>query len=683
MKTNLRKVSGFSAEAADKLLSSGITVEQATALGMYDVGNAATLDPAFDGAPALVLPYYNADKKLMKAHPAWPEFYRIRYLSSGFGFGDMTEGKKPRYSQPANTGVCAYLPLCTDWKAIQKDYREPVCITEGELKAAKACLEGFPTIGLGGVYNFRAAKRGMFWLPELEAFDWARRRTIICYDSDYASKPDICGAINVLAEELQERGALVELATLPDVYDDDRKTGLDDFLVARDADALVKVLAAADPLAMSTTLWRMNDQIVYIEDPGFIVDQKTRQKITPNAFTQHSAYSTANTPERKVRPDGQVSFVKASAAPIWMKWPLRRSASKLTYRPGQPLFCEGEFNQWKGWGCEPKKGDVKPWLELIKFIFEGADKEAIEWFLDWCAYPLQKPGSKLFSAVVVHGRMTGTGKTLIGYTLAKIYGGNFTKIKNEDLKDTWWAENRQFVLGDEISGSDKRSESDALKAMITQEEVNINIKYVPQFTIPDCVNYYFTSNHADAFFLEDEDRRYFVHEVTARAPLPQAFYSAYEAWKEGDGPAALFHWLLQRDLSKFNPKAPAYRTAARERMAVQSKSDLGLWCYELMSNPDAKLRVGQMRHTRDLFTSTELLAMYNSQTDHQGKPVTVNGMSRTLGQAGAVQVYSGSPITLPDGTQGRYFAIRNTAQWAGCKNTKELIRNIQKPPVRS
>jgi hypothetical protein len=27
------------------------------------------------------------------------------------------------------------------------------------------------------------------------------------------------------------------------------------------------------------------------------------------------------------------------------------------------------------------------------------------------------------------------------------------------------------------------------------------------------VNYYLTSNHADALFLEDEDRRFFVHEV--------------------------------------------------------------------------------------------------------------------------------------------------------------------------
>jgi hypothetical protein len=71
-------------------------------------------------------------------------------------------------------------------------------------------------------------------LPELEAFVWARRKVTICYDSDYTDNPMICTAINALAEELQERGALVHVATLPNVYEDEnRKTGLDDFLVEK------------------------------------------------------------------------------------------------------------------------------------------------------------------------------------------------------------------------------------------------------------------------------------------------------------------------------------------------------------------------------------------------------------------------------------------------------------------
>ena len=688
MNARLRKVEGLNGSSIDKLEESGITEAEALSLGMYSVANASLLSANFEAQPALVIPYYNAERKPMRAHPAWPDFYRMRYLkeSNVKGFGDLTEGKKQRYTQPPNTGVCAYLPLCTDWAAIQDAASEPVLITEGELKAAKACLDGFPTIGLGGVYNFRSSKAGIFWLPELEAFKWARRKVTIVYDSDYSEKPDICAAINVLAEELQARGAMVELASLPDVYQDDRKTGLDDLLVARGDAGLLEALSQSEPLALSTKLWRMNDELVYVADPGFIMVRSTGQKLTPSNFTAHSIWSTHDTPERKVKPDGSISYQKAPAAPAWVKWPLRQTVNKLTYRPGEDEFCTDDkghlqYNQWRGWGVQPAKGDVKPWLDLIKFIFEGAEKDAVEWFLDWCAYPLQYPGTKLFSAVLVWGRLTGTGKTLLAYTLKRIYGANFIKIKNEDLKNTWWLENKQFILGDEISSNDKRSESDALKTMVTQEEVNINVKYVPQFSVPDVANYYFSSNHSEALFMEDEDRRIFVHEVQQQSALPDDFYQAYDKWKDSDaGAGALFHWLLQRDLSKFNPKAKAYRTAARQRMIMQGKSDLGTWVAELREFPAAKLTVGHMRHTKDLFTSHELLNMYAAEHDSAGK-VTANGMSRALAAAGFNQVYNGNPIAV-NGKGGRYFAVRNMDHWAKCKSMKDIIKNISQSPVR-
>lgn len=682
------KTPTFGDAAIRKLESSGLTPEQAASLGMYTVPNAATLDEQFEIQPALVIPYYGLKGERLRAHSAWPDFYRIRYLGEArHDFNAAAGAKESRYTQPRDTGVCAYYPSVVDWAQIAADPTEPLLITEGELKAAKATTEGFPTIGLGGVYNFRQSRQGVFFLPELEVFVWARRKVTIVYDSDYTRNPLVCSAINTLAEELQERGAFVHVATLDNVYEDEkRKTGLDDYLVERGDDALVALLIKAEPLGMTKRLWQMNEEIVYVRDPGMVVDLRTSQKLDCGKFNTYSDWATQSTPERKVKGDGSVSIVKASAAPVWLRWPLRRVVDKLSYLPGYERFTEKDdltyLNQWKGWGCEPKKGDVKPWLDLIKFIFIDAEKAALEWFLDWCAYPIQFPGTKLFSAVIIHGRMTGTGKTLIGYTLAKIYGSNFIKIKSENLHDTWWAENRQLVLGDEISGSDKRSEADAMKAMITQEEININIKYIPQFSIPDCVNYYLTSNHADALYLEDEDRRFFVHEVTAAEPLPISFYNAYDKWKNSDGPSALMHWLMQRDLSTFNPKGPAFRTAARDRMVIANKSDLALWCYELRESPDDKLWFGQTRHVRDLFTSQELLAMYERDHERTTGKVTSNGMSRALAAAGFKQAYDGKPVKGPDKKQARYFIIRNLDRWNKVRDGKTLARHVALQPVR-
>lgn len=679
----VRKIEAFSALVSAKLESSGISEDQAHALGFYETKNAQTLDLSFDESPALVIPYFDASGRPMRPHPSWPDFYRIRYLKESVGFSDVGEKKPQRYSQPPNTGVCAYLPNCQDWKSIQENPREAILITEGELKAAKASLEGFPTIGLGGVYNFRQSSRGVFLLPELEAFTWPRRRVTIVYDSDYTEKADICAAINRLAEELQERGAIVSVADLPSIFDGDIKTGLDDFLVEKSDEALIKVLEDAEPLAMTAHLWQMNEELCYVANPGLIISTQDRTKMAASAFTGHSDWSTASVPERKVTPTGKVSHEKVPAAPVWLRWPLRNRVSRITYLPGAPTFVDGMYNQWEGWGVEPKKGDITPWKDLIKFLFEGAEPEFVEWFLDWCAYPLQYPGTKLFSAVVVHGVTTGTGKSLLGYTLGRIYGKNFTKLENKDLDSQFnsWAENRQFVLGDEISGSDKRKFSDQMKTIITQEEVSINVKMLPAYSVPDRINYYFSSNHADAFFLEDHDRRFAVHEVLQEEALPDEFYRVYDRWKDGDGPSHLFHHLLNRDVSKFNPKAKAFRTQARARMTMLGKSDTGIWCAELREDAAAKLKFGKMTYTRDLFTATELLKMYQAESS-TGDKVTANGLSRALAAAGFKQAAGGNPILGLDGKQGRYFIIRNHAKWMRVKSTRELAKHLASPPIR-
>lgn len=684
------RTGSFNDAAALKLESSGLSLDQASECGMYSVNNAMQLDEQFQMQPALVLPYYDINGKPLRSHKNWPEFYRIRYLGEQGGpkgFAEAAGAKASRYSQPANTGVCAYFPRLTDWKAIAADTKEPLIITEGELKAAKATAEGFPTIGLGGVYSFRSSKEGIFWLPELEAFDWARRKTIVVYDSDYAENPMICHAINALAMELEERGALVHVATLENVYDDEnRKTGLDDFLVEKGADAFVEALKQAEPLGISKRLWQMNKEVAYVRDPGMVVALRTAVKMDCSKFSAHSDWATASVPERRFTAKGDVSLEKVSAAPVWLKWPLRRAVDKLSYLPGEEQFVIKDdllyLNQWRGWGAKPSKGSVKPFLELVDYLFKDAEPEAKKWFLDWCAYPIQFPGTKLFSAVIVHGRMTGTGKTLIGYTLARIYGQNFIKIKSKDLYDTWWAENRQFVLGDEISGSDKRAEADMMKAMITQEEVNINIKYIPQFSIPDCVNYYLTSNHADALFLEDEDRRFFVHEVTG-GPLPEDFYLAYDKWLKKEGGAGyLMQWLMERDVSRFNPKAAALQTKARSRMIMTGKSDLATWLVELKENPSGKLRVGQMFHQRDLFTAKEILAMYEQEHEQSRGKVTSNGVSRALQAAGFKHAYDGDPLMGSDGKQGRYFIIRNGDRWRKVKDRKVLCKHVSLGPVK-
>lgn len=655
-----------------KLESSGLTSDDGAQLGMKGLLATETIAccTTFQPVRSLKIPYYDPAGSEESDWQNCPPFYRLRYLEDTPGFSQLTQ--KYRYVQPPNTLPVVYYPKLYDgWVELCQDPDQPLIITEGELKAAKACKEGFPTIALGGVWSFRSAQHGVSWLKSLEYIEWTRRNTYICFDSDLHINKNVQSAIREITNILLDLGAYTHLLMLPNPHDQ-KKTGIDDFFVlhGRPANKMFRDLVhAAEPYNAARQLFAINQERIYVENPGVVINLKTRAKMSPNAFREHGDVKRRYL-QQQLNPNGTVLTTTVQASKIWLEWPLRHDADCMTYKPGEdPEFTEHNisyYNLWNGWGCEPKKGDVHLFLELVDHIFDGVEKGGKEWFLKWCAWPIKYPGTKLFSSVVIHGVKHGTGKTLIGYTLGKIYGKNYTEIKQGDLHGNFneWAEGKQFVMGDDVTGSDKRQDNDMLKKLITQNELRVNAKYVPSYVVPDCINYYFTSNHPNAFFLEDDDRRFFIHEVTVR-PLPEDFYMDYGAWIDGLlGAPAVFHYLLNLDTDDFNPAAPAFKTAAKNRMIVSNQSDLGSWCRALVDNPNAILKIGDTILQRDLWTSKELLHFY----DPEGRTrVTANGLSRELSLVPVPQVCNGMQIRLKNGTKARYFPVRNIDKWIKTK----------------
>jgi len=110
------------------------------------------------------------------------------------------------------------------------------------------------------------------------------------------------------------------------------------------------------------------------------------------------------------------------------------------------------------------------------------------------------------TAVVFWSRVHGVGKGLVGETMCQLYGEqNYQEICTRDLYSQFndWCACRQFIMGTEICtgsarGERKRETADYVKSLITQPRIRVNTKFLPQYNVPDCGNYYFTSNHPDA-----------------------------------------------------------------------------------------------------------------------------------------------------------------------------------------
>lgn len=668
-----------------KLAESGLDEDDAESLGLELVSaeDTAAFGKNFIPCASMKFPYYDKlgleTSDIAQGEP----YFRVRYLGNYERVYQMIKGesaskKPPKYMQKSQTLPMAYFPRIgdIDWSDLAQDISQPVIITEGELKAAKATKEGFPTIGLGGVSSWRSVKHGIDLLDGLKDIQWARRYVYVVFDSDYKTNPAVCLELHKLAEYLDYLGAFVYIVTLPLTMEGhEGKVGLDDFLVKEsDANAkFMQLLKFAEPLGFARAMFNINNKYSYVKDPGIVVDVETGRKISIDSFKGH-VESASLYMKGTLSKDGNVKYQPVKAASGWIDWPLRRSADQMIYSPGNARSFDGNLNTWTGWGVEPIEGDVSPFTELLDHLFTDADPGARKWFEQWLAFPLQNPGVKMFSSAVIHGVFHGTGKSLLGYTVGEIYGKNFTEIAGSDLHASFneWAEGKQFIMGDDVTGSDKRADADYLKKLITQKELRVNVKYLPSYTVRDCINYFFTANHPDSFFLEDNDRRFFIHEVVV-GPLGNEFYQRYDAWLRGGGAKFVFHYLMNLDISDFEPFAPAFMTQAKQRMIENVRSDLGSWVRQLKTNADFVMDHALMKFPgRDLLTTQQILAMYDP--DRQGR-VTANGMGRELAKAGFRQAYEGRQIKLSDGSYNRYYVVRNHDKWihAGLAEIKEHL----------
>ncbi len=654
-----------------KLKEWGLTLDDAISLGWEEV------DPLqVEGLPQLRcirIPYYEPTDLSRRTRAInGQDFERFRVLPHKLAPPGATLAEDmPRYLQKPGTGCEAYYPPIIDWESVLVDTSIGVIVTEGEAKAAKACKEGFPTIGLGGVSSFRSIRNGIIFSRTLKDFNWRGRRVYIIYDSDIVTNINVVHAINSLALTLVDHGAIPYVCFIPQL--ENGKSGLDDFLIINGPNMLEQLLTNATPISAVESLIELNNRYVVIKNIAGIYDLENEKITSRNNFVS-VIESTSKCIRYKVNAGGKIVPEIISAAQEWLSWPMRSEATKLVYEPGKERYVNNALNIWPGWGCSPRVGDAKLFIELLDYMF-GSRQADKEWFLKWLAYPIQNPGTKLFTAAVLYSVEHGTGKSFLGQIIGKIYGKNYGEIQSADFRRDFnaWAENKQFILGDEITSSDKRVESDYLKRLITANELRVNKKYVEEFTIRDCINYMFTTNHPDAFFLEDTDRRFFIHEITERK-LSDTFFSELHNWVwEERGYEVVLEYLLNIDCTDFNPRSRAKETISKTIMFEAGLGDLASWVRSLIRDPSSKLMHNGFAVQKDIYTAKELLRIYDPMGQTK---VTSNGMTRELAKAGAAMLLRGDRVPTPEGNE-RVYAIRNAAQWQLAK-PHLIIEHINK-----
>lgn len=307
----------------------------------------------------------------------------------------------------------------------------------------------------------------------------------------------------------------------------------------------------------------------------------------------------------------------------------------------------------------------------------GGDKTFVEMFLNFCATMIQKPEQKINWIPVFISPCKGTGRGMLLQIITALLGkSNVGIITSGTLESTFHDALvfKQLIAIDEFRMfEDANKHLNVFKSYVTEPRIAANRKNRAQITVDNTANFIAFSNYESAIAIDRDERRYCVATCYEK-PKPDTYYQklARTFLPDYEGSVAgLLHMLRERDLSSFNPKAPAVETEARRVMIDQGMTPA----------QRAIMTAIEQRETifnKDLFTRAEFEQCIRDHQSpfHTGGSLfddfkfTAHSIARTLNAIGAVNL--GQKRV---GATGKLlvYAIRDTERWRAA--TESEIRD--------
>ncbi len=242
---------------------------------------------------------------------------------------------------------------------------------------------------------------------------------------------------------------------------------------------------------------------------------------------------------------------------------------------------DGRINLFRGLELKPDKArgldGCGKLLALLRYLCGDHDKasdaereraiEVYQWVLKWLALPLQRPGSKMSTALVLHGEEEGTGKNLFFSAVAKIYGkhgGFITQRQLESSFNTWQSAKLFMVANEVVTRAEMRHQSGYVRHLITEPHIWINPKQINERLEANHMNLVFLSNENQALLVPRKDRRFVV--IRTPGVLPKERYLEIVEELNDGGAEALYAYLLELELGDFHTHTDPIMTQAKEDM---------------------------------------------------------------------------------------------------------------------
>jgi hypothetical protein len=266
------------------------------------------------------------------------------------------------------------------------------------------------------------------------------------------------------------------------------------------------------------------------------------------------------------------------------------SVEQMTWAPGEPELIRNRLFKDDGWlerpgatvlnlyrpPCVvPKQGNVGPWLEHVHAVYP----DEAEHIIKWCAQRVQWPAVKINHAIVLGGEQ-GVGKDTILEPVKQAVGPwNFQEVSPRQVLGRFNPHLKSVILriseARDLGEVDRFAFYDHLKAVIVAppDALRIDEKNLREHTIPNIVGVILTTNHkTGGIHLPPDDRRHYVAWSDLPAGhFPPEYFARLYRWYEHGGNEIVADYLLNLDISDFDPKAPPPKTEAFWAMVNSSR----------------------------------------------------------------------------------------------------------------
>lgn len=226
-------------------------------------------------------------------------------------------------------------------------------------------------------------------------------------------------------------------------------------------------------------------------------------------------------------------------------------ADGICYEPSMPSGIvsfggSSKINTHTPTNIKPIKGDVQPWLDFLEHLIPA--KEDRHNLMRWIATVIARLDRRPPYGVLLISEQQGVGKTTLAErVMAPLIGWNNVSMPSErevveSTFNTWIARVRLVTIHEIYAGQSKRAYND-IKSYITEKMVRVNEKFQPAYEVANWAAFLAASNSFRALHMAEDDRRWFVPEVTSQKK-PAKYWEAFNSWLSAKGLNFIHQWAI-------------------------------------------------------------------------------------------------------------------------------------------